>query len=361
MFVVNFVSGYQEVPRWLHFEHTYCSYHDTVMPMFFIAVGFALRLVCLRRCETEGQAATYRKLAMRGMGLILLGVVVYHLTGSFDRWDRLCGAWAEAGPSRFFLNAMKRGPFEALTHIGLTTLFVLPVLAASVPARVLYAMAAGGLHIYLSATGYYDWNMAAPPGINGGPLGFLTWTIPTIAGTLAHDWVTRERTLQAGGAGTMLVCGLCMMALGYGLSCLNRIHTPNEVPEAVGVVAYLAPPPFVPPPDKKRAEEIRNYWTMSQRAGSVPYQLFAAGVGLVVLAGFRVVCDGWGLRWTYLDMLGRNALAAYLVHRLADDAVSPFVPRDAPAWYVWAAFGIYLGITTLFLRFLNKNQLYLKI
>ena len=42
MFLVNFVAGYRHVPRWLHFEHTYCSYHDTIMPQFFLAVGFAL-------------------------------------------------------------------------------------------------------------------------------------------------------------------------------------------------------------------------------------------------------------------------------------------------------------------------------
>ena len=41
MFLVNFVAGYQQVPRWLKFEHTYCSYHDTIMPQFFLAVGFA--------------------------------------------------------------------------------------------------------------------------------------------------------------------------------------------------------------------------------------------------------------------------------------------------------------------------------
>src|SRR3954469_9910141 len=82
MFLVNFVAGYREVPRWLHFEHTYCSYHDTIMPEFFLAVGFAMRLNFLRRRAAEGAATAYRKMVKRGLGLILLGVVVYHLTGS---------------------------------------------------------------------------------------------------------------------------------------------------------------------------------------------------------------------------------------------------------------------------------------
>src|SRR3954466_12311796 len=72
MFLVNFVSGYREVPRWLHFEHTYCSYHDTIMPQFFLAVGFALRLAYVRRRATDGAVATYGKFVRRGLGLILL-------------------------------------------------------------------------------------------------------------------------------------------------------------------------------------------------------------------------------------------------------------------------------------------------
>lgn len=361
MFLVNFVAGYREVPRWLHFEHTYCSYHDTIMPQFFLAVGFALRLAYLRRCATHGVPTTYWKFIKRGLGLILLGVVVYHLTGRYDAWDRLAGDWDRAGPAAFVLQAIKRGPFETLTHIGLTTLFVLPVLAAPGWVRVLYAMAAGGLHVGASLGGYYAWNMAAPPGIDGGPLGFLTWTIPTVAGTLAHDWVTRNPSSRTGGAATMMIWAVGLMLVGYGLSCLNRVTPPNARPESPGPADYLAHPPFVPPADKTRAEAERNYWTMSQRAGTVPYLLFAAGFGLAVLAAFRVACDGWGLRWSYLDLLGRNALAGYLIHGLVADAVKPFTPRDAPAWYVWFAFAIYLGVTTLFLRYLDRNRYYLRL
>jgi hypothetical protein len=174
MFLVNFVAGYAAVPRWLHFEHTYCSYHDTVMPQFFLAVGFALRLAFLRRRASGGAAAAYGRLARRGLGLLLLGAVVYHLTGKYDAWEQLADAWGRDGPGPFLLRAVKRGPFEALTHIGLTTLFVLPVVGAPGWVRALYAAAAAGLRAWASAAGYYAWNMATPPGIDGGPLGFLT-------------------------------------------------------------------------------------------------------------------------------------------------------------------------------------------
>jgi predicted acyltransferase len=361
MFLVNFVSGYREVPRWLHFEHTYCSYHDTIMPQFFLAVGFALRLAYLRRRATAGRLATYGKFVRRGLGLILLGIIMYHLTGRYDTWDRLVADWQTDGPTAFLLRTFKRGPFEALTHIGLTTLFVLPVLGACGWVRVRYAAAAGGLHVCMSLAGYFAWNMADPPGIDGGPLGFLTWTIPTIAGTLAHDWVMRDPTTPTGGARTMLAWAAALMIVGFGLSCLNRVYPPNALPELPTLTDYLADPPFVPPADKARAEAERNYWTMSQRAGTVPYLLFATGFALVVLAAFRVACDGWGLRWGYLGLLGRNALAGYLIHGLVADAVKPFAPRDAPAWYVWGAFAVYLGMTSLVLRYLDRNRLYLRL
>src|SRR4051812_47865162 len=101
MFLVNFVAGFRHVPRWLHFEHTYCSYHDTIMPQFFLAVGFALRLTFLRRRSTEGAAAAYGKAVKRGLGLMLLGVVVYHLTGSYDSWGRLTEIWHRDGAGQF--------------------------------------------------------------------------------------------------------------------------------------------------------------------------------------------------------------------------------------------------------------------
>ncbi|MBY0374472.1 MAG: hypothetical protein K2Q23_10790, partial [Bryobacteraceae bacterium] len=48
MFLVNFLGGFAAVHPVLKHHNTYCSYADTIMPQFFFAVGFALRLVLLR-------------------------------------------------------------------------------------------------------------------------------------------------------------------------------------------------------------------------------------------------------------------------------------------------------------------------
>ena len=44
-------------------------------------------------------------------------------------------------------------------------------LSAGSAKNLLFAVASGGLHVYLSYAGYYSWNMTQPVGIDGGPLG----------------------------------------------------------------------------------------------------------------------------------------------------------------------------------------------
>ena len=122
---------------------------------------------------------------------------------------------------------------------------------------------------------------------------------------------------------------------------------------------YWAEPPFVPPPDRLHRKD--NYWMMSQRAATVSYHTFGAGFSLALYALFYIVCDIWGLRLGMFRTLGTNALVGYILHGMVDDAVKPFVPNDAPLWYVAAGFLVYFGITYLFIRHLEKNNIYLKL
>jgi len=100
---------------------------------------------------------------------------------------------------------------------------------------------------------------------------------------------------------------------------------------------------------------------MSQRAGSVSYLAFGAGFSLALYGIFVWACDSRGLRLGLLDTLGRNALAGYILHILVDDAVSPYAPSDAPLAYVLFAFAVYLGITWVFLRFLEKRGIFIRL
>ena len=98
-----------------------------------------------------------------------------------------------------------------------------------------------------------------------------------------------------------------------------------------------AEPPFVPPPDRDERKE--NYWMMSQRAAhAFAITSFAAGLSLALYAVFYVACDVWGWQLGLFRTLGTNALVGYILHGMVDDAVSPFIPRDSPGWYVTAGF-----------------------
>ena len=122
----------------------------------------------------------------RNLGLILLGFVLYHLDGRVKTWDELTAL----GVAGFAATAFQRSLFQTLVHIALTSIWVLPVIAAGPLARVAFLLGSAGLHLWLSQRFYFDWAWNRPV-IDGGPLGFLTWTIPLLVGSLAYDVVAR--------------------------------------------------------------------------------------------------------------------------------------------------------------------------
>ena len=335
MFVVNFLGGFAVTPALLKHHNTYCSYADTIMPQFFFAVGFALRLVLLRNAGQFGQAAAVRRAALRCLGLIALGVVVYHLDGRFRTWTEM----TKAGAGGILANAFWRSPFQALVHIGVTGLWILPVVLAAARIRVVYAVASGALHVALSYWFWYDL-LQAKRVIDGGLLGFLTWSVPMLAGTLAHDVVVREGARLA--LRRLLRWGVALMLAGYGLSCLTQGGS-------------IAAPPFWPPVGPV------DLWTMSQRAGSLSYLTFATGFSLAVYAGFIWWCDVRQRTAAVFAILGQNALAAYLIHLALDNFVKPFAPRDAPLWWVAVTFAIFFGGTVATVAWLNRRGLFLRL
>jgi predicted acyltransferase len=332
MLVVNFVGGYANVPGTLSHHHTYCSYADTIMPQFLFAVGMAMRMTYLKRIDKDAPATTYRKFIVRGLGLMLLGCVVYKLTGKFEKWEQIEQAdWAD-----FFGKLFKRGPFETLTHIGLTTLICLPVIGRGPGFRTIYLVAMAAWHLGLSWVWYYGWNMTDPRGIDGGPLGCFSWAIPLLAGSLAFDALGRLQPWH------FAVVGL--IVAGVAIALMTMMNPTTRFPFSTFA---------------RQSPESLNLWTMSQRAGSVTYTLFGSGVAIVVFAAFRT----WESQFTVplFDLFGRHALAAYLIHDMVAGMVKPFVPKDAPGWWVWGGFAIYIAVTWLFVRFLDRQKLVLKL
>jgi predicted acyltransferase len=335
MLFVNFLGGYIVIPAVFKHHNTYCSYADTIMPQFFFAVGFAFRLTYLRRLETSGARAAARAVFSRAVALVLLGFVVYHLDGHVERWSDL----QKLGLSGFQMQAFKRELCQTLVQIALTSIWVLPVIASGPVIRVAFVIASAALHLWLSSVFYLDWAWKTPV-IDGGWLGILTWTIPTLVGSLAYDAVKGgkddRKTLR-----TLAAQSVALMLLGYLLSCAG---------------GHLAPPPFVPP-----ATRDVTLWTMSQRTGSVSYLTFAAGFSLAVYALFFEFCDRRGWQTALFRIFGQNALVAYVIHPMVASAVKPYLPKDSPFWYLAIGFGLYFAICVAFNWYLERHKLIVRL
>ena len=132
MLLVNFLGGYQAVHAILKHHNTYCSYADTIMPQFFFAVGFAYRLTFLRRVANRrlpagggrGPPAEPRADPRRASSSTTS-------TARSPDWDEL-KAWA---PPNSWRRPSSRELFQALVHIALTSIWVLPVIAAGTGPR----------------------------------------------------------------------------------------------------------------------------------------------------------------------------------------------------------------------------------
>ncbi len=375
MFLVNFVGSLTAVVTlWptLKHHHTYVSYADTIMPQFLFAAGVAYRLTFVRRRARDGDRAAYLHALRRGLALVLLGLIVHQLGREGIAkvpWDQL--TWEKVWDA--LSRGLKRDVFQALTHIGVTTLWVLPVIGLGALPRVLYMVLSGGAFAFLSWQFYYVWVNTDPVGIDGGPLGFLTWCIPMLAGSLACDaFLSRDGT---GGFrddpawGKVVFWGAVLMLVGYALSCLNRVTPPNGTVEewqekltAPGGLEehwreLLVEPPFVPPADPA----TKNMWTMSQRSGAVTYPTFCAGFSLVVFVVFWLLCDRLGVTVAVFDTFGQNALVGYILHDMLMDLLKPYIPRDAPLWYDLAAVALFVFLLWLCLRHLQKQKLFLRL
>lgn len=334
MFLVNFLGGLAVTPAILKHHNTYCSYADTVMPQFLFAAGFALRLVMLRMLAAgTTPAAMMRRGVRRSLGLLVFGLVLYQLDGDFKKWEDL----VELGWGGFFQESFRRNAFQALVHIAVTSLWILPVIGRGWRTRILFAALSAGLHVWLSHAFWYEtlhrWHV-----IDGGALGFLTWTVPMIAGSLAYDAVRAPAPVLR----QLIMWGTIAMLAGYGLSCLTG-------------GGHLAAPPFFPP-----ALPV-DMWTMSQRAGSLSYLLFSAGWSLALYAVFCRLCDPRGWSLTVFSDLGRNALAAYVLHFMVMDAVLKFCPGDSPAWWALPMCALHFAIIWWWVRWLNARGLFLRL
>ncbi len=375
MFVVNFLASYAACPRILKHTNDYCSYADTIMPQFLFAVGFAFRLTFERRVQREGARAAFGRVVRRLLGLAGLALAIYVLLPTALEWPQILTRPAAETAREIF----KRDWFQTLLHIAVTSLWILPVIRASLAVRIAFAAASAVLHVALSGWFYFVWVNTPPAGIDGGPLGFLTWTLPAIAGTVGCDLVAAAATAAKSPVRPLALAGAALMLLGWGLSCGTRLYDvpasdrttplskiaaspvvpPGDAPAGRPATALLAEPPFVPPPPA--SERQWNYWMMSQRAGTLSYLTFAAGFSMALFAGFYFVCDQLGKHSALFQTFGVNPLAGYVLHDPIGDFTKWLVPRSSSAPVMWLACAAYFLVVWALLKLLERRGMFFRL
>jgi predicted acyltransferase len=394
MFAVHYAGGFTwgVNPRPLlgHLSY-YLSVGDLAFPWFQFAAGFALRLSLLRRLETRGSWAAYRRTVRRCLLLILLADLPPLLGGwHVSRWGPEQGTDLKAQIATY----AKTDGWTILAIIGVTSLWVLPVIGRSARVRIGFLLGGLALHALAMQTFYLDFMNGRPNpvdaflgtvgvhGHEGGPLCFLVWAVPQIVGSLVYDVVVRHQPGRA--SRQFLIAGIALVVTGYGLSSLSSLYPAARGPQRVAylypeteqptespvlpqftdvsageVRAYFRDPPFVLPP----AERIRlwNYWMLSRHLATPTFMLTATGFGLMVYAAFVWLCDAKSFRLGVLRTLGQNPLIAYLLDGLVGGLVSDFWPESGGWPWALAGSAVSFGLTYGPVRLLEWRRIYLRL
>jgi predicted acyltransferase len=393
MFAVHYAGrfdwGVNPRPLLGHLSY-YLSVGDLAFPWFQFAAGFALRLSLLRRLETHGSWAAYRRTVRRCLLLILLANLPGLLGGwHVSRWGPEQGTDLKAQIATY----VKTDGWTILAIIGVTSLWVLPVIGRSVRLRIGFLLAGLALHALAMQTFYLDFMDGRPNpvdtflgtvgvrGKEGGPLCFLVWAVPQIIGSLVYDVVARHQPGRAGRQ--FLIAGIALVVVGYGLSSLSSLYPVARGPQPVDYFypeteqvtespvlpftdgsagdlrAYFRDPPFVLPP----AERIRlwNYWMLSRRLATPTFMLTASGFGLIVYAAFVWLCDARTFRLGVLRTLGQNPLIAYLLDGLIGGTVSDFWPEGGGWLGALAGCAVDFAVTYGPVRLLEWRRIYLRL
>ena len=131
------------------------------------------------------------------------------------------------------------------------------------------------------------------------------------------------------------------------------------MPRGRSLESLLATPPFMQPPPT----EIRphSYWSMNKKVVSLPFTLFSSGFALALYALFIPFCDVCGPSDRAVPHV-RPEPAGRVYHPPHGRGGRPaVVPDDCAALVRHRRLAVFFGITYLFVRYLEKHKIYLRL
>ena len=403
MLFVNLCYSQDNIPDNFHAGYTYTAWHDTVEPGFMFCAGFAYRLVFLRNLKAFGwRGAVYRVFWIRVAALLIIS---FCLEG-FGPWAGL--GWktmSHLSFRDFWLHWFAQGPWQTLTHIATSMIWLIPVVSLGRLPRLAHML----LSIILKVTfviqiyhhGPSDWknSFLGQSGADSGPTGFLNHSLAMMLGTFAHDiclgegivdllWlkklfhlVTFNKFLydEYQNAATfhkalrgfaLFLCGFGWALLAYFLTCFGSfahfdyccdIDVMRQTRQCVPISCHQ--PFWAENPFKMYGRDPFTVWTTSNMFGSVTYSLICGGINMTGLSLMYLYNDVLQYpKIALLDTFGANSLVAYVLAQSAGNAVQSTIPQDAPAalffcvavpWYFWWAYMIQ--------RYFEINAIYIAI
>ena len=213
--------------------------------------------------------------------------------------------------------------WDALTYIGLAGTLAVPLINLSAVMRcgiaTLYLLAFQCVSDW-TPYGAWLWNRNS---VNGGPLGLLSWVFPLACGTLVADWYWKNERVSR-FIWRALGCGLFLTILGYALSV---------------------------------------FWPFSQRAMTCSYAVCSSGISILAVLVFYLLADVWRKPLPHLSLLGRHALAVYLVQNVLVSSwhnTKFLFNKDSGIAVALLGFAaIYCGCYCV-ARYLEKNRYFIK-
>ena len=369
-FILPMLGALDLMPPVFKHMNSFFSLQDATMPMFYVAIGFAMQLTLGKLLRRSGFRVVALKQIKRSWTLFIIGMV-YNSVDGFESWygdDGMQQSWYTIFWRPWF--------FTTLTIIPVAQLVILPVIGRPWATRAAYAVV---LAVLYSVGQYYFWFEYMFHYADGGLFGTLSWGWVMLVGSFLDDfitWARRDRKArglrsldraslkQVGlgvavlllGAGALMGAGVAYTTIRQDLSpvCFDlgtagRPAVPCAPYGIVNVPFVMPDPPYI------------SMFSMSQWSSSFSMQAFGAGWGVLVYTVFYVLADELGAAWSLLTVLSQNALLHYMLRDFVFTFIRDIFPSDAPLWMICVLVPLSLLLNLSLAYYLKRNSLYLRV